>query len=191
MAHFRKYSPLILSLRRIANISAPYKVSAAHSVTKTLPSGLENRSISPLNPSKLAQIAPKTPPRQPPRAPLRSQCSPHSARLHHRSHLRRPSTAQSLQYFGCGGGTKRPHVFSEMFLPVGPPPYNQEHYTTRNERYKLVEIDGVEELYDLQLNIDDPRNNLLLASLSPDAQAAYDELRAAMDDILTNITYEY
>jgi arylsulfatase A-like enzyme len=87
--------------------------------------------------------------------------------------------------------SKRTYVFSEILMPVGPPPYTKENYTVRNERYKLVERNGHEELYDLVRTIDIRENNLLRNPLPPNAQAAYNELRAKLDEIVNTIHYEY
>ena len=85
---------------------------------KTLPSPFENPSISQPNPSKLAQIAPKSPSSQPPRAPLRARPSTQSARLHHGSHLRRTSTSQPLQHSGCRGGMNHHSAERDVFTTV-------------------------------------------------------------------------
>jgi hypothetical protein len=54
-----------------------------------------------------------------------------------------------------------------------------------------VERNGHEELYDLERSIDARANNLLRHPLPPDARAAYEELRAKLDEILATVTYEY
>ena len=55
-------------------------------------------------------------------------------------------------------------------------------YAMRDERYKLLRFNGVEEFYDLQ---DDPyeHNNLLAGELSPEESTAYATLRAEVEKL--------
>lgn len=75
----------------------------------------------------------------------------------------------------------RPYAYSEKFSPNGLGPYDDEERAIRGERYKLIWRNGsYEDLYDLEL---DPfeETNLLLGALSPEQQAAYDALVAAIE----------
>jgi arylsulfatase B len=59
------------------------------------------------------------------------------------------------------------------------------NYAMRNQRYKLLRIGGVEELYDL---VEDPyeHNNLLAGDLTASEQAAYRGLQQQLQELRTN-----
>jgi arylsulfatase A-like enzyme len=79
----------------------------------------------------------------------------------------------------------RTYAYAEMFRPNGPGPYTERQRAVRDARYKLIElytqssVPHKVELYDLA---QDPfeQTNLLLAPLTPDAQAAYTALAAGI-----------
>jgi arylsulfatase A-like enzyme len=82
---------------------------------------------------------------------------------------------------------RRKHAFSESFKPLGlSGPYTVLKRALRDERYKLIAVQGApDELYDLLL---DPYEQapLDLADLTEDQQAAYDSLRAALGALLSS-----
>jgi arylsulfatase A-like enzyme len=84
-------------------------------------------------------------------------------------------------------GPRRKHAFSENFKPLGlSGPYTVLKRALRDQRYKLITELGVpDELYDLLL---DPYEHapLNLAALTPEQQAAYDALQAALDALLAS-----
>jgi arylsulfatase A-like enzyme len=83
------------------------------------------------------------------------------------------------------------YLFIEKFKPIGGPPYSEESYYIRNQDYKLLEQEGTERFFDLTQDIDAQRNNLLNGTLTATEQAAYNDLRAELDHIITTIGYEY
>lgn len=85
----------------------------------------------------------------------------------------------------------RDYLFIEHLTPLRGPPYTKENYLIRNQDYKLLQQEGTERFFDLTRDIDAKRNDLLKGALTAQEQAAYDDLRAELDDILTNINYEY
>lgn len=72
----------------------------------------------------------------------------------------------------------RDFAYADVFSPVKP-----TSRAIRTETYKLLVIDGVEELYNLK---EDPyeHNNLLSADLSVDARKNYDDLKSRMQALL-------
>ena len=75
--------------------------------------------------------------------------------------------------------------------PPGAGPYTKLKYLVRNERYKLTEDNGNEKFFDLERDVDRSSNNLLKDTLTTTEQAAYDELRAELDDAMLTYSYEY
>lgn len=89
-----------------------------------------------------------------------------------------------VPYLRAGGApSQRQFLFTERFGPNGQP-FNNERRAMRDERYKLIRFGShSEHLYDLEL---DPNelDNLMLAPLAPEAEAAYQRLSQALDGLL-------
>lgn len=74
----------------------------------------------------------------------------------------------------------RGHNFADFFGPNGDGPYTTERYAVRNERYKLIRVNGTEQLFDLT---DDPKEQVNLIDQSSLAAVA-EGLRAELDAYL-------
>ncbi len=80
----------------------------------------------------------------------------------------------------------RVQVYTELFIPDGDgPPYAEHMRTARDERYKLIRVNGFpDEFYDLS---DDPfEASNLLPNLSGPEQDAFDALEAVFTSLGTN-----
>jgi len=77
----------------------------------------------------------------------------------------------------------RPYAYTETFSPNGAGPYDDYRQALRDDQYKLIRRDGVDvELFDLTADAFE-LTNLLDGVLTPEQQAALDQLSAWMDDI--------
>jgi len=82
-----------------------------------------------------------------------------------------------------GHPSQRDFVFAERFRPNGFVPHEMMRRTVREERWKLIVNDGVEELYDLET---DPleATNLATGVLTPEAEEARERLHRRLADVL-------
>lgn len=72
--------------------------------------------------------------------------------------------------------SRREHMYTEWFSPNGFGPYEERRRAIRDDRFKLVRVDGqADEFYDLGIDWREG-SDLMEQPLSPDAQAAYDRL---------------
>ena len=90
-------------------------------------------------------------------------------------------------------------VYSDRFAPNGPPPYAKDVRMIRDRHWKLIRRsplpdvpDGLEaeEFFAMRPDQIDEGPNLLLGPLTPDAEAGYQSLAAALDRISAGLTYE-
>lgn len=85
----------------------------------------------------------------------------------------------------------RDFVYTERFLPNGPPPWDDWAGAVRDQEWKLeVRGDGSEDFHRLGPGLDEGADLLDGEPLSGDADAAYDRLRAAMDALDAALVYE-
>jgi len=71
-----------------------------------------------------------------------------------------------------GRPSLREYTFSEWFKPNGRPPWDMHHRAVRNDRYKLIDLEDHEELYDLWLDPHE-QNNLLLGPMNQEQTQQY------------------
>ncbi|MEQ1568861.1 MAG: sulfatase-like hydrolase/transferase [Myxococcota bacterium] len=84
-------------------------------------------------------------------------------------------------------------VYAEDFGPNGSRTPDHDQRTVRDARFKMIvsPLVGSESLFDLQGRTDDGPELLAAGGLSPEAQAAYTELRAALDTFERELVSDY
>jgi hypothetical protein len=97
------------------------------------------------------------------------------------------SFAEAIETVGAAGSRK--YVYVERFKDNGPPPYSVDRRAVHDGRYKLIDIDGVYELHDLQGRHDDGPD-LLQGPLAPVEQAAFERLSAVLDAHRKTLVFE-
>jgi arylsulfatase A-like enzyme len=83
----------------------------------------------------------------------------------------------------------RDYVFTEIFDPNGPPPYENDMSSVRNATHKLVRSNGEEALFELTPGELDEGPNILFDGIDSTEQAMLDELVAQLD-LYTTLPYD-
>jgi arylsulfatase A-like enzyme len=86
--------------------------------------------------------------------------------------------------------SERRTVYSERFQPFGPPPYTLNKRMLRDERYKVMDNDGVAMFFELVPGQVGEGPNLLYGELDASQQLAYDGLWTEMEALTAQLPFE-
>jgi arylsulfatase A-like enzyme len=84
-----------------------------------------------------------------------------------------------------------PYLYADHFQPLGPPPYELDERTLRDERWKVVDHSSRGQfLYDLSTSDLDEGEPIPLDALNAEQQAAFDRLMAELDRLEAHLAFE-
>lgn len=86
--------------------------------------------------------------------------------------------------------SERAQVYSERFGPNGPPPYTLVKRMLRDDRYKVMDNQGVPFFFEFVPGVPGEGPNLLLGALTDEQQAAYDRLWGELIALSEGLEYE-
>jgi arylsulfatase A-like enzyme len=88
--------------------------------------------------------------------------------------------------------TARTFLYTEMFYPAGPGPYTEDMQAVRDDRFKLIRdaVKGEEQFFEYPIGGVDEGLDLLPCGLDAEQQAAYDRLRADLENLHASMVFD-